>query len=690
MKQQITRLLAVVALLIVIASVYLPGLSGPFVLDDFENITLNPSVAMHTLDATSIRVAAQGNESGLLGRPLPSVSFALNYYWAGGANSTLPFKVTNLAIHLCNTVLVLILCLALLGSPAGQRAIRQEHRFIAAFFATALWALHPIQITNVLYVVQRINSLAAFWVLSGLILYVVGRTQLTARPRKGLLLMSAGAVAGLIIGLLCKENAILWPLFALAIEATLFEQTNDTRSTRNRVIAFHAIVFGTLACIGILYSESLLEVLHRSYLGRPFSPLERVLSETRIIWHYIFAILVPSPNQFGLFHDDIVLSTAFTKPITTLPALITVAGLTVAAISQRRRYPIAAFSVLWFFIGHSLESGFIGLELAYEYRNYLPSFGLLFGVSVLILQAAENHRRYAYAAHIFLAAFITLSAVVTLDWSRIWKDNATLATELARCHPASPRANEFAATTSFDSGNLKAALRYSLRSIDLLPNEAGLHLDLQLVLAAIAWQLEHNPKAYNTLASAKGTSLRIPGIDEQFQISRNASGTKIVYPQSLHRLPELLSHEPITVYTITGIERLRECLVTPPYICAPLEKEALKWFTIAADNANAARDYRAIIAADVAALYAQRKEYRQALEYMTRASRELPNMPSYRLTLAEYMVQLCRIDQAAALVDTFQFRKESANDRLMRQRLQTLSLEIARRRQEARCNASAP
>ena len=98
--------LALIALLVVVTLVYLPGLTGPFVFDDYPNILNNPAIAVDSLNATQLGHAALSNEMGAFGRPLAKLSFALNYYLAGSFADAYWFKATNLFIHLVNTVLV--------------------------------------------------------------------------------------------------------------------------------------------------------------------------------------------------------------------------------------------------------------------------------------------------------------------------------------------------------------------------------------------------------------------------------------------------------------------------------------------------------------------------------------------------------------------------------------------------------
>jgi hypothetical protein len=61
-----------------------------------------------------------------------------------------------------------------------------------------------------------------------------------------------------------------------------------------------------------------------------------------------------------------------------------------------RREPLIGLGILWFFVAHLLESTVIGLELVYEHRNYLASFGPILAL--------------ALAARLALATLVTVMA----------------------------------------------------------------------------------------------------------------------------------------------------------------------------------------------------------------------------------------------------------------------------------------
>ena len=136
--------LSLIAIVGLVVAIYLPGLQGPFVFDDDYNIVSNPAIALDSMDLAGLRDAAVANNSGPLKRPLAMASLALNHYFAGGTANTLPFKITNLIIHLINTGLVYWFSL-LLSRHLSERqgySVGRLHDWLPAFTA-AIWALHP-------------------------------------------------------------------------------------------------------------------------------------------------------------------------------------------------------------------------------------------------------------------------------------------------------------------------------------------------------------------------------------------------------------------------------------------------------------------------------------------------------------------------------------------------------------------
>lgn len=166
-------------LLLVTALLYYPGLRGPLLLDDFENLK---SLADFSQGITTWRDILATNSSGAFGRPIAMLSFIANQ-WAS-AGDVWAYKYTNLMIHLLCGVLVFWLCGRLL-----QEHPLKSYCWAIALWVTAFWLLTPLQVSTVLYVVQRMAQLSTLFVLAGLITYVIGQQNLQCRPKLGIALI---------------------------------------------------------------------------------------------------------------------------------------------------------------------------------------------------------------------------------------------------------------------------------------------------------------------------------------------------------------------------------------------------------------------------------------------------------------------------------------------------------------------
>ncbi|MEJ2645047.1 MAG: hypothetical protein P8180_08970 [Gammaproteobacteria bacterium] len=171
--------LAVLALIIAAtAIIYWPGVHGGFALDDFPNIVDNGALHIKSLTLETLLNAAFSSHAGLLHRPLSMLSFAVNEYFWG--SSPYSMKVTNIIIHLCNGALVYAVIALLLEAYRSRFRPDLTAGLIrwTTLAITASWLLAPINLTGVLYVVQRMTSLSGTFTLAGVALYVWGRLRM--------------------------------------------------------------------------------------------------------------------------------------------------------------------------------------------------------------------------------------------------------------------------------------------------------------------------------------------------------------------------------------------------------------------------------------------------------------------------------------------------------------------------------
>lgn len=361
---------------------YLPGLKGDFVYDDVVFIVENFALHVQSLNGGAWMGAADSFPAAHQGRWLGMLSFAGNHF-LGGLNPW-GYKLTNLVIHLLNGCLIWLCLRALLTlhrevRPALAPA-KHQHELAAAMIAT-LWLLLPINLTSVLYVFQRVESLSNTFVLIGL----WGYLRLRLLDWRGVdcsFRLIGIVVVATALGVLVKESAVLLPLYLVCVELTITSaKRGDGRWSR-------AVVWGFALCLLLPLLVGVIWLLswvggERSYV-RAFDTVERLLTQARVLIEYIHWTLLPNLSDLSLYHDDIVISRDLLQPWTTLPALLLVLSLPLLALWKRHRLPLLSLGILWFFAGHVLTATVIPLMLAFEHRNYFPSLGLLLALASLL------------------------------------------------------------------------------------------------------------------------------------------------------------------------------------------------------------------------------------------------------------------------------------------------------------------
>ncbi len=172
---QSTRLSIFAAVALVIGLMcYLPGLSGPLLFDDRAALSKNELVQIDGATFDEWRVAAFSSKSGPLRRPVAMMSFAGNYVLSDSFSS-FGLKAVNLGIHFVISVLLFFLCLALLENLGIGPD--DPTRQLIALTAAAIWFLHPLNVSTVLYAVQRMAQLATLFVLAGLVVFMHYRAR---------------------------------------------------------------------------------------------------------------------------------------------------------------------------------------------------------------------------------------------------------------------------------------------------------------------------------------------------------------------------------------------------------------------------------------------------------------------------------------------------------------------------------
>jgi hypothetical protein len=381
-----------ILLLFATFAAYYPGADGPYLLDDLRVLQNNQAFSPEVLARHGVGPAAYSFLQGF-NRPLSMLSFALNYQWAGSIDAY-SIKLTNILLHLLMAGLLYSLGRRLYASLIvnwqGRVPDEVECRGVA-LLAVALWLLHPLHVSTVLYAVQRMALLSSLFITMGLLLYLEGRQQLIDGRKAGLLwLFAAFGLAG-VAAVMSKESGALIVFYALLLEVAIFRFR--IAGTLPRVVRVIVVAFPVLPSVLLAGMIARYLFLPESFANRDFTAWERLLTESRVLSFYLSELFYPAVGRMGLFWGGVLPSRGLLQPISTL---ISVAFLVALLLSLwgvwKRRWIPLAFAILWFLCGHVMESTVLPLELVFEHRNYLASYGLALWVAWLLLASRRESR----------------------------------------------------------------------------------------------------------------------------------------------------------------------------------------------------------------------------------------------------------------------------------------------------------
>lgn len=496
-------LLVATAVAITVA-IYWHGLHGPFVLDDVSNLM---PVSGWLTGRYDWRYVVFGNHSGLLLRPISMVTFLLDAAITHSMTSS-TFKPTNLVIHvLCGLAM---LWLAVQVFRHWQPTLAHA-RWYALALATA-WLWLPLNVDTVLYIIQRMAQLAALFVLLALGCYMAAREAIERGRRGGQLLLWIGVPILTLLAALSKENGVLALPLALVLELFLFHASSRRRSASIRLFFVLTIGLPLLAVVG--YTAVRPGFVFGGYSVRDFTLPQRLLTEPRVLWHYVQTLLLPIGRYMGFFQDNFPLSTGPLRPLTTLPALAAWLAVAVLGWTWRKGNPLFGAGVWFFLIGQSLESGPFSLELYFEHRNYLPSFGVLLAVAGLVVWTWQRipspTRTFREICGALLLGVLGLYAASTWGHVQSWRSEKTFLYAQNIFNPSSPRFQSYVVALSLQQHDLHAALTFiDIAARDVPPNQLPA-ITLWRFLAYCSAKIPPPASLYDQLAQDAHGRIDIP------------------------------------------------------------------------------------------------------------------------------------------------------------------------------------
>jgi hypothetical protein len=442
---------------------YWPGLSGPFLLDDYANLNVLGAYGS-VREWSSFLYYVTSGTADPTGRPVALLTFLLD--GSTWPTEPWPFKRTNLMLHLVNTALLAAVISRLQAGLQRRRPGLHVSPWTPVL-AAALWGAHPFFVSTTLYVVQREAMLPMTFVLLALLAW--DRAVACFRHERNRAAWAWAIVgfggATLLAGL-SKANGVLAPLLAGLVYVFFlrpnFGLPSDPSHPAGAARPWPPMDRCAALCLALPSLLVLFYLLQSGWqlwsvpyiTGRDWTLPERLLSEPRALWNYVLRLAIPRAGGGGLYVDDFAASRGWLEPVTTLPAMLALLASVIAAIRFRRQFPIACFAWLFFLAAHLLESSTIPLELYFEHRNYLPAAFLGWPIAHWLLRPGSHRNARAALAAVALGGLLLLANQRALVWG-----NETLLSALSGEQQAdSSRSQVIAARAEMAHGDIAAGL----------------------------------------------------------------------------------------------------------------------------------------------------------------------------------------------------------------------------------------
>jgi tetratricopeptide (TPR) repeat protein len=388
------------------------SIPNDFAYDDYSAITRNRSVTGPLSVEHVLRRDFWGrstSDPAAVGtwRPLTTLTFWMSWHMGGGRPWV--FHATNVLLHAL-TSLLFALAVAL---ATGDRWL--------SVVAGSIYAILAVNSEAVASIVGRADVLAAGF---GFLAWALWQRQIWA------------AAVAYLAACLCKESAIILPLWLFALEALLRPDALRTRRwawlvlavTGVGVVALRAVCFARVSTVFIGAGNNPL-------LGTSF--FVRLWTGMRLLVIALRTILVPLNTAADYSASDIPPDRAFAwEP---LLGALTLLMLATFVVRFRRRAPVPAAGTAFFLLTWLVVSNLVVVlpTIFAERLLYLPAAGFAMVLGYAVKAAWQKRRSLGL---VFLCALAAENLVFAVVADRIWHDDLSLFANTVEVSPRSPKA----------------------------------------------------------------------------------------------------------------------------------------------------------------------------------------------------------------------------------------------------------
>ena len=430
----------------------------PFVFDDIPMLVENPLIR----DVGNFFDIGVMNDHRYVGK----LTFALNYALHG--LDVRGYHLVNLLIHVVNGVLVYLLVVASFRAP-GLAGSRLDGRLVGLITAL-LFVSHPLQTQAVTYIVQRYTSLGTMFYLLGVLGYVRWRLG------EGGWWYLVGLVSA-VAGMKTKEIVFTLPLVIGLYEVVFFE--GGARRFLYVLPFVGSMVLVPLSFIGKVgaLGELVEEVERVTSVEEGLGRWQYILTEVRVLVSYLRLVFLPVGQNLDY---DYRVSEGMDWEVLGSGVVLGVL-LVAGVVFGRGRWVegrLVGFGLLWFFVCHLVEGFLVVLpDVIFEHRMYLPMYGVVVAVVVLVVWGAGAVGRQREAVVVMMLVVLVL-VVMSYRRNQVWTDEVRLWQDVVSKSPNKARPHFNLAEAFTKRGDVENALREYLVTVRLRPNFAPAYTNI--------------------------------------------------------------------------------------------------------------------------------------------------------------------------------------------------------------------
>ena len=405
--------------------------------------------------------------------------FGLNWFW---------YRLGNLGLHALTAVLLFAFFYRLLTaiSQPQRSAAEQNQLRWTAFFAALVFALHPVAVYGVAYLVERSIIMATLFGVAMLLCYLEGLTRENAK-------WFIASALFYFLAVFSKEHSVMLPGVALALTLLLKKPSFTLAKQLWLPYLLYLLIgaFIVLRAKGVLgtpYEPFAAEMAagmseHQGNISLEHAYSLSVITQAFLFFKYLLLWIIPYTGWMSVDMRQPFAAQFFSWPeFAGFIAFLAYPAIATRFLLKGGRAGLLGFAMLFPWLLYLTELSTVRIQEPFVlYRSYLWMSGL--PIAILAIAGSIPRKAGSIVALVFCAL---LSA---LAWNRLdnFSDNWKLWNDVVSKNRdtsllGSERGYNNRGFASLESGRVQEALDDFKKAIALNPKYADAHLNVGIAL----------------------------------------------------------------------------------------------------------------------------------------------------------------------------------------------------------------